>query len=134
VIIEAFTGERSRELEADAIVRRAYTLAGGDAARVLIRLLQDFAYALEDESATEQEKSTARRVMGWLLNLSQHIEDPERLLPLVFALPEQTTILREPAAELTERLATLFRRVAERTDDSTARNIAGPCSTTSLIG
>ena len=119
-IIEAFTGERSRELEADKVVQRAYTLAGEQAARVLIRLLQDFAYALEEESATEPERATARRAMGWLLNLAQAVEDPEHLLPLVLALPEQTTILREPATELTRRLAILFRQEAQRTNEPLA--------------
>jgi tetratricopeptide (TPR) repeat protein len=116
-IIEAFTGEPSRELEADKAVGRAYALVGQETARVLVRLLQDFAYAIEDESATEQEKAAARRLMGWLLSLSQHVEDPEQLLPLVFALPEQTTILREPAAELTQRLVAHFREVAERSKE-----------------
>jgi tetratricopeptide (TPR) repeat protein len=116
-IVEAFTGELSREFEADNAVGRAYASGGEKAARVLVRLLQDFAYALEDETAAEQERATARRLMGWLLNLSKQVEDPERLLPLVFAMPEQTTILREPAAELTERLATVFLREAERTDE-----------------
>jgi hypothetical protein len=120
VIIAAFAGERSRELEADKVVRRAYTLAGEEAARVLIRLLQDFAYALEDESAAEQEKATSGWVMGWLLSLSQQVEDPEHLLPLLNALPEQTTILREPAAELTQRLATSFQQEAERTNEPLA--------------
>jgi tetratricopeptide (TPR) repeat protein len=116
-IIEAFTGEPSREWEADKIVARAYALGGEKAARVLVRLLQDFAYALEDESATEKEKPAARRLMTWLLTLSQQVQDPEHLLPLVDALPAHTTILREPAAELTERLAVLFRQEAERTND-----------------
>ena len=118
-IIEAFTGEPSRESEANKIVGRAYALGGQEAARVLVRLVQDFAYALEDERATEQERATARRVMGWLLDLSRQVEDPELLLPLVFALPAQTTILREPAAELTARLATVFRQKAEHTDGPT---------------
>jgi hypothetical protein len=119
-IIEAFTGEPSRELEAEKVVLRAYALAPEDAARVLISLLQDFAYAIEDEGATEQEKATGRRVMGWLLNLAQNVDDPEYLLPLVFALPEKTTILREPAAELTQRLVSHFRRQAERTNQPVA--------------
>ncbi len=119
-IIEAFTGDPLREVEADKVVGRAYALGGQEAARVLVRLLQDFAYAIEDESATEREKATARRVIGWLLNLSQRAEDPEYLLPLVFALPLQTIILREPAAELTERLASWFRQEAERTDEPVA--------------
>ena len=99
---------------------RAYALAPEDAARVLISLLQDFAYAIEDEGATEQEKATGRRIMGWLLNLAQNVDDPEYLLPLVFALPEKTTILREPAAELTQRLVSHFRRQAERTNQPVA--------------
>jgi hypothetical protein len=119
-IIEAFTGEPSRELEAEKVVLRAYALAPEDAARVLISLLQDFAYAIEDEGATEQEKATGRRIMGWLLNLAQNVDDPEYLLPLVFALPEKTTILREPAAELTQRLVSHFRRQAERTNQPVA--------------
>ena len=90
-IIESFTGEASRESEAAEC--RAYAFAGEDAARVLFRLLQDFAYALEDESATEQERETARRLMDWLLNLARQVEDHERCLPLVRALPIQTTIL-----------------------------------------
>ncbi len=116
-IIEAFTGRASSEAEAEEVVRRAYRLRLEEAARVLVRLVQDFGYPLEDESATEQEKSTARRIMDWLLNLSQQVEDPEHLLPLVSVLPKQTTILREPAAELTRRLAVSFRQEAERTGD-----------------
>jgi tetratricopeptide (TPR) repeat protein len=119
-IIEAFTGERSRELEADTVVRRAYTLGREQTARILIRLLQDFAYAIEDETAPEPEKATARRVMGWLLNLVQNIKDPEQLLPLVSALPGHTTVLREPAAELTQRLAILCQQEAERTNEPLA--------------
>jgi hypothetical protein len=38
------------------------------------------------------------------------------MLPLVSALPDQTTILREPAAELTGRLAALLRQEAQRTN------------------
>jgi tetratricopeptide (TPR) repeat protein len=119
-IIEAFTGERSRELEAETVVRRAYTLSGERSARVLIRSIQDFAYALEDEAAPEQEKATARRVMGWLLNLEKNIKDPEHLLPLVSALPGQTTVLRELAAGLTQRLAILYQQEAERTNEPLA--------------
>jgi tetratricopeptide (TPR) repeat protein len=116
-IIEAFTGETSRELEASKVVLRAYALAGKDAARVLVRLLQDFAYAIEDESATEHDKATAQRIMGWLLNLARNVDDAEHLLPLVSALPQQTMILREPAADLTERHFLLSRREAERTNE-----------------
>jgi tetratricopeptide (TPR) repeat protein len=119
-IIEAFSGELSRELEADKAVARAYALGREKAARVLVRVLQDFAYAIEDETAPDHEKAIARRLMGWLLSLSNQVQEPEHLLPLVDALPEQTMILREPAAELTERLAGLFRQEAERTNEPLA--------------
>jgi tetratricopeptide (TPR) repeat protein len=115
-IIDAFSGDPAREAEAKDVVNRAYASAAERAARVLVRLLQDFAYAIEDERAPEQEKTTARRLMDWLLSLSQ-LPDPEHLMPLVFALPEQTTILREPAAELTQRLAVSLMQEAERSDD-----------------
>ena len=125
VIIEAFTGEPSREAEAGDAVRRAYGFGRGAAAQALLRLVQDFAYSLEDESATDAEKATGQRIMGWLLALMRHDEDPEHLLPLVWALPAKTIILREPAAKLTERLAVLFRQAAERLDEPDAWSRAG---------
>jgi tetratricopeptide (TPR) repeat protein len=120
-IIEAFTGRALVESEANEAVRRAYRLSLEEAAHVLIRLVQDFGYPLEDESATSEEKAIARRVIDWFLNLMREIEDVEQMLPLVFAIPAQTTILREPAAELTQRLVTHFREKAERTDEPAAR-------------
>ena len=42
------------------------------------------------------------------------------MIPFAFALPEQTTILREPAAELSQRLATYFLREAEQSNDLVA--------------
>src|SRR6185437_13324380 len=79
-IIDAFSGDPAREAEAKDVVNRAYASAAERAARVLVRLLQDFAYAIEDERAPEQEKTTARRLMDWLLSLSQ-LPDPEHLIP-----------------------------------------------------
>ena len=76
--------------------------------------------ALEDEGAPDEEKATARRVIDWLASLMRETRDPEQMLPLVFALPEQTTILREPAAELAQRLVSHFRELAERTDEPAA--------------
>lgn len=118
-IIEAFTEAPSPE-EATAIVRRAYALGQDAAAQVLVRLVQDYGYALEDRSATEPERKTAGRVMGWLLTLAREITNPEQLIPLVSALPEHTTILHEPAAELTARLAASFRHKAEQGEDPVA--------------
>jgi hypothetical protein len=55
-IIEAFSGSPATEAEAVNAVRRAYTLGPELAAQALIRLVQDFGYAVEDKSATEAEK------------------------------------------------------------------------------
>jgi tetratricopeptide (TPR) repeat protein len=116
-IVEAFTGELSREAEATETVQRAYELGSDIAARSLIRVMQDFAYSIEDPNATDAERSTGRRIMGWLLALAERIGDPEQLTPLVFALPDQTTILREQAAELTRKLAAYYLSKARASDD-----------------
>ena len=58
---------------------------------------------------TDIEKMTGQRVMGWLVDLTRKIEDPDQLELFAFALPTQSTILREPAAELTQRLVAHFR-------------------------
>jgi tetratricopeptide (TPR) repeat protein len=117
VVIEAFTGGPSREDEAAETVQRAYGLTGEAAAQVLIRLVQDFAYAVEDPGATEEERTTGGRVTAWLLKLTERIDDPDQMLPLAFALPRRTTILRAPAAALIERLALHFHEKAEHDND-----------------
>jgi tetratricopeptide (TPR) repeat protein len=117
VIIEALTGDPVREAEAAEVVSRAYALGGQVAAEALVHLVQDFAHALEDTNAPEEEKATGRQILGWLLSLAPKIEDPEELIPFADALPDQTTILRELAAELTQRLATYFLREAEQSGD-----------------
>jgi tetratricopeptide (TPR) repeat protein len=111
-IIEAMRGEPKIELAARDVVARAYVLAGADAAQSLFRLLQDFAYALIDETATAEQKATAQRLLGWLDHLVAQAEHPLLLLPLVFALPEQTMILREPAARITQSLLEAIRGTA----------------------
>lgn len=58
-------------------------------------------------------------MLSWLQRLLRE-EDPKQLLPLAEALPLQTTILREPAVKLTERLARYFRHLAERSQDVVA--------------
>ena len=87
VIIEAFTGEPAREAEAAEVVRRAYELDRDAAAHALVRLVQDFGYSLEDPDATDDEKATGHRVMGWLLNLTREIKSPEEAVPIVLATP-----------------------------------------------
>jgi tetratricopeptide (TPR) repeat protein len=108
VIIEAFSGEPSRQAEAAETMRRAYELDSTAAAHTLVRLVQDFAYSLEDPDSTEEEKATGQRLMTWLLKFVVKIEDPEQLIPFVVALPRQTTVLRELAADLTTRLVVYF--------------------------
>jgi tetratricopeptide (TPR) repeat protein len=119
-IVEAFTGSASRETEALEVMRRAYILTRETAAQALIRIAQDFAYSIEDPTATDAEKWTGHRVMGLLLALAEGIGDPEQLAPLVFTLPPQTTVLREPAAELTRRLAAHFVDKVQTGDDPSA--------------
>jgi tetratricopeptide (TPR) repeat protein len=104
-IVEAFTGDPAKEAEAPEIVCRAYAQCPEPAAQALVRLAQDFAYPIEDPLATDEEKATGGGVMSWLLNLAQQLEDPEQLVSLAIALPYQTTILRELATELTQKLA-----------------------------
>jgi hypothetical protein len=123
-IIKAFTGERSKEAEAHEVVRRAYLIGQGVAARALVRGVQDFAYALDDENATEAEKATGQRVMDWLKTLAQNIEDPLQLIPLVSALPAETTILVEAAADWTQRIAASLLQEAEANNDPDARSKA----------
>jgi tetratricopeptide (TPR) repeat protein len=118
--LEAFTGLASSEAEAAEVVRRAYCLSLDEAARVLVRLVQDFGYPLEDEAAPDEEKATPRRVIDWLASLTREAGDPEQMLLLVLALSEQTMIRREAAAELTQRLVSHFRELAARTDEPDA--------------
>ncbi|MGH6678176.1 MAG: tetratricopeptide repeat protein, partial [Bradyrhizobium sp.] len=107
------------------VVGHAYQLTGAAAAQALVRIVQDFAYSLEDPGATDEERSTGRQIMRWLLALAERIDDPEQLAPLVFALPDQTTILRESAAELTQKLADHFLGKAQANDDLLAVIFAG---------
>jgi tetratricopeptide (TPR) repeat protein len=115
--IRAFTGQPSREAEAPAAVRRAFALGRGKAAQAFVQLIQDFGYAVEDKSTTENEKETGRRVMDWLRALASNIKDPVLMIPLVEALPLETTILRETAAELTKHISTFFGEEAQRSND-----------------
>ncbi|MGP9820594.1 tetratricopeptide repeat protein [Salinarimonas sp. NSM] len=109
-ILEALEGED--DADAAALVARAYAATGGAAAAALMRLAQDFAYALEDATAKPDEVEVARRVMGWIAALAEGIDDPEMLEPLAYALPRQTTILREAAAAITARVVEGFREAA----------------------
>ena len=120
VIIEAFTGQPSKEAEAPSAIRRAFVLGPEMAAQALVRRVQDFGYAVEDKSAKETEKKTGQLVMTWLVILGREIESPVQLVPLVEALPIETTVLRETAVELTGRLAAYFRQEAKRSNDPAA--------------
>ena len=116
-IVSAFARAPARKIdEPPAILARAYALGEGAAASVLVRLVQDFAYAAEDPGATAEEQETGKRLLGWLTRFSKSIADPMLLIPLVNALPEQTTILRELAATLTATLAGIFRNVPHDAD------------------
>ena len=96
-----FSGRASRQAEAPVVVRRAYALGRDRAARALFRLVQDFGFAAEDPAATQEERETGKRVLGWFQTLARDMTDLSDLIPLVAALPRETLILREQAAELT---------------------------------
>ncbi len=106
VIVEAFeTAPPAVRLEGAATVQRAYAQSPTAAAMALMRLLQDYAYALEDAAASEPERETAKMLMGWLTTLVATIKNPIDLEPLVLALPVNSLILREQALDLTEKMA-----------------------------
>ncbi|MDA4847975.1 tetratricopeptide repeat protein [Hoeflea poritis] len=105
-VVEAF--EKASPAYRDqgpAFVQRAYEVGKETAAAAIIRLLQDYAFALEDISAGEEEKLAAQRLLGWLSSLADGLQEPEALEPLAFALPSQTLVLREDALKITSRLA-----------------------------
>ena len=108
VIVEEFEAPPARQAEGVAAVQRAYALTGAAAARSLMRLLQDYAYAVEDSTATDLERETGTRLLGWLRALAAEIDDPAALEPLAFALPTRTLVLRETASEITSRLAQAY--------------------------
>ena len=117
-IVEAFeTAPPAIGMAGAETVRRAYAETGGAAAAALMRLLQDFAHALEDATTTADERQTATMVMGWLTELADGIDTPEDLEPLAFAFPDQTLILREAALDLTKRLADAWRRIHAESGD-----------------
>lgn len=121
LILEALSGEPAVEAGATGLVQRAYALTGARAAGALMRLLQDYAYALEDATASDAERADAGRLMAWLRALAERLDDPAALAPLVEALPEHTTILREDALALTERMAAAARAaLAAAPDDPDA--------------
>ena len=110
-IIEAFSGASSAGIGSRQGCRTRLRVRRGEAARVLVRLLQDFAYAIEDETATEQEKATARRLMGWLLSLTRQVQrSPSACCHWCSRCRSKPRSCAEAAAELTERVATVFRQ------------------------
>jgi tetratricopeptide (TPR) repeat protein len=117
VIVRAFEGAPSLGAEAIPTVRRAYALGRGRAAEVLVRVVRDFAHALEDRDSSEADQSRGKAVMHWMTALAEDTTDVADLLPLVFALPEATLVLREAAAKLTARIADRLVPRARVTDD-----------------
>jgi hypothetical protein len=114
----SFEGEPWLAGEATPTVRRAYAIGQGRAAEALIGVVQDFAYALEEQDSTETERTRAAMILGWLTRLADNVTNLGDLLPLVDALPAYTLVLREPAAVLTERLAYSLQAIASETDNS----------------
>lgn len=79
VILEALSGEPAVEAAAAGVAARAYGLTRGRAAAALMRLAQDFAYALEDRTADEDEVKTARPTMDWIAHLAETLADRRTL-------------------------------------------------------
>jgi len=117
VIVQSFEGEHFLPGQAAPTVRRAYALGETRAAEALVRIVQDFAYALEDHTASAAERTRGTAVLGWLTELAEQTTDPMALLPLVFALPAQTLVLREPALRLTQILSDTIKNLAEASED-----------------
>ena len=117
VIVQSFEGAHFLPGQAAPTVRRAYTLGGTRAAEALVRIVQDFAYALEEQTASMGERTRGAAVLGWLTELAEQITDPTSLLPLAFALPAQTLVLRAPSARLTQVLSDTFKALAKTSED-----------------
>jgi tetratricopeptide (TPR) repeat protein len=117
VIVRAFEGEPWLPGEAIPTVRRAYAIGQDRAAESLVRVVQDFAYALEEQDSNAAQRARGTAVLGWVTGLADGAANPIDLLPLMFALPPQTLVLREAAAHLTERLAESFKDLAAAHDD-----------------
>jgi len=114
VIVEAFEAPPHRRHDAAPAMQRAYALTGRAAAESLMRLLQDYAYARIDPSARESDRATAERLLTWLDTLADSLDTPEALTPLAEALPMDTLVLRDHAADITGRLAQAYGAVLER--------------------
>jgi tetratricopeptide (TPR) repeat protein len=117
VIVQSFEGEHFLPAQAAPTVRRAYALGRTRAAEALVRIVQDFAYALEDQTSSAAERTRGTAVLGWLTELAEQTTDPTALLPLVFALPAQTLVLREPSLRLTQALSDTVKNLAEASED-----------------
>ncbi|SIT00753.1 tetratricopeptide repeat protein [Insolitispirillum peregrinum] len=123
VIIESFETTPERKAEGLATLQRAYALTGAATAQALMRLMQDYAYAVEDPTASDPERATGERLLGWLRGLAASLTDPEALEPLAFALPEKTLVLRDIAAEITGRLASVYEAALPVEGDALVRNL-----------
>lgn len=119
VVIETLLiGPRSQLSATAATFQRAYALGGGRAAEALMRLLQDYGYAVEDPQASEAERKTGEALLQLLSAIAESIPDEDflRLEPLVAAFPASTTVLREASAAQTQRLARIWKTISDATD------------------
>ncbi|MGI4954572.1 MAG: tetratricopeptide repeat protein [Janthinobacterium lividum] len=114
VTIAVFTGEPWRDAEGAKALTRAYALDPDRTAVALMRLLQDFGYAMEDPAASPQEQAVSGRLMGWLQMLVAGVDDSLALAPIAFAFPEHSLVLREVAADVQMRVAKAFQSQAEQ--------------------
>jgi tetratricopeptide (TPR) repeat protein len=127
LVIEALLcADPAAALAAPAVVRRAFAIDEGRASETLIRLAQDFGFAIEDPAASDADREAAAAVLRLLRATAEQIaaEDIRRLAPLVFAIPVETTVMRELALDLTERIAAAALDVAANDGDVESLNFA----------
>ncbi|HET9639820.1 MAG TPA: tetratricopeptide repeat protein [Allosphingosinicella sp.] len=119
LIVETMlVGPQNFVATAPETLQRAYALAGTRCAEALMRLVQDYGYALEDPQASEAEQQVAQPLVRLPFSLAEAVPDGDirRLEMFVAAIPDDTTVLRELAAQQTERVANFWKNAADSYD------------------
>ena len=127
VIVETLLkGTPAQIVAAPKLVERTYALTGQHAAESLMRLIQDYGHALEDGSASAEDRAVGATILNLFTALAKAIPDDEivALDTLISAMPANSLVLREVAAEQSARLANLWSVIAQSTSDEDALNRA----------
>ena len=116
-LITALGNNPVMRASAAGVAGRAYNHTPHNTAQVLMRLMQDYAYAQMDPNSAENDKITAEWLLGWLDELASTTHELQALVPLVSALPQHTLVLRKRALAFTQRLAKGMIKKASETND-----------------